>query len=68
VLDTICALLALQEGLVPPTLNCEDPDPNHCPPGLVRGRAREQDRHTRGVLICGRGLGGSHVVLAMKKI
>ena len=68
VLDTICALLALQEGLVPPTLNCEDPDPNHCPPGLVRGRAREQDGRTRGVLICGRGLGGSHVVLAMKKI
>jgi|GEM_PF-610 len=68
VLDTICALLALQEGLIPPTLNCEEPDPNNCPPGLVRGRTQEQEKHTHGVLLCGRGLGGSHVVLAMKKV
>jgi 3-oxoacyl-(acyl-carrier-protein) synthase len=66
-LDTICALLALQERIVPPTLNCEEPDPHHCPPGLVRGRVREQEASSQGGLICARGLGGSHVVLAIKR-
>lgn len=66
-LDTICALLALQEHVIPPTINCEEPDPRHCPPGLVRGRMREQDVHPQAGLICARGLGGSHVVLAIKR-
>ena len=66
-LDTICALLSLQEHVVPPTINCEEPDPHHCPPGLVRGRMREQGVHPQGALISARGLGGSHVVLAIKR-
>jgi 3-oxoacyl-(acyl-carrier-protein) synthase len=66
-LDTICALLTLQERRVPPTINCEEPDPRYCPPGLVRGKMREQEGHPQGGLICARGLGGSHVVLAIKR-
>jgi 3-oxoacyl-(acyl-carrier-protein) synthase len=66
-LDTICALMALREHRMPPTLNCEEPDPRHCPPGLVRGEMREQERHPQGGLVCARGLGGSHVVLAIKR-
>jgi len=66
-LDTISALLTLQDQRVPPTLNCEEPDPRHCPPGLVRGRLREQGGQAQGGLICARGLGGSHVVLAIKR-
>ena len=66
-LDTICALLTLQEHRVPPTINCEEPDPRSCPPGLVRGSMREQEGHLQGGLVCARGLGGSHVVLALKR-
>jgi len=66
-LDTISALLALQEHIIPPTINCEEPDPRHCPPGLVRGRMQKQNIHPQGGLICGRGLGGSHVVLAIRR-
>ena len=66
--DTIAALLGLQERLVPPTLNCEEPDPASCPPGLVRGEARVQRAHTHGALLCGRSFGGSHVVLAVQHV
>ncbi len=66
-LDTICALLALQEGLVPPTINCEEPDTLHCPPGLVRKSTLKQDVAAQGGLICARGLSGSHTVLAIKR-
>jgi 3-oxoacyl-(acyl-carrier-protein) synthase len=66
-LDTICAVMALQEHRVPPTINCEEPDSRSCPPGLVRGGMREQEGGPEGGLICARGLGGSHVVLAIKR-
>jgi 3-oxoacyl-(acyl-carrier-protein) synthase len=65
-LDTICALMTLQEQQIPPTINCESPDPAHCPPCLVRESTREQPLHSQAALICARGLGGSHVVLALK--
>jgi 3-oxoacyl-(acyl-carrier-protein) synthase len=66
-LDTICALMALQEHRIPPTINCEEPDPRSCPPGLVRGEVRKQEGEPQGELICARGIGGSHVVLAIKR-
>lgn len=66
-LDTICALLALQEQLVPPTINCDMPNPDHCPPGLVRAVSLGTGGSSRGALICARGLGGSHVVLALNR-
>ena len=35
-LEAIISILALQRGLIPPTANCESPDPE-CPLDLVRG-------------------------------
>jgi 3-oxoacyl-(acyl-carrier-protein) synthase len=67
-IDTICALLTLQEHLVPPTINCETPNPRHCPPGLVSGRNAATRFSSKGGLVCARGLGGSHVVLALKSM
>lgn len=65
-LDTICALLTLEKHLVPPTINCDTPNPHHCPPGLVRELSVGTKDSSGGALICARGLGGSHVVLALK--
>jgi 3-oxoacyl-(acyl-carrier-protein) synthase len=64
VLDTITALLSLQHGLIPPTINCEEPDPRY---GLdiVRDEARLSDRHA--VLIGGRAMGGANGVLALRR-
>ncbi len=67
-LDTICALLTFQQHRVPPTINCEATDACHCPPGLVCGEPGEQEAHLQGGLICARGLGGSHGVLAIKRL
>jgi 3-oxoacyl-[acyl-carrier-protein] synthase II len=63
VLDVIVALLSLQHGLIPPTINCKEPDPCY---GLdiVRDEVRSSDRHT--VLIGGRAMGGANVALALK--
>jgi 3-oxoacyl-[acyl-carrier-protein] synthase II len=66
-LDTICAVLSLRNHLVPPTMNCEMPDPAQCPPGLVRGCTSTISQST-GALICARGLGGSHVALVLNKL
>ena len=66
-LDTICALLTLREQFVPPTINCDTPDPHHCPPGLVREVGVGTKGSSGGSLICARGLGGSHVVLALNR-
>ncbi|HLQ30596.1 MAG TPA: beta-ketoacyl-[acyl-carrier-protein] synthase family protein [Ktedonobacteraceae bacterium] len=64
-LDTITALLALHDGLIPPTINCEELDPKY---GLdmVRDEARPLSRPA--VLIGGRSIGGANVVLAVKKV
>jgi 3-oxoacyl-(acyl-carrier-protein) synthase len=67
-LDTITALLALREGIVPPTLHCEEPATQYCPPGLVRGNVSVQTEPQQHALICARGLGGSHVMLAVRKV
>jgi 3-oxoacyl-(acyl-carrier-protein) synthase len=66
-LDTICALLALQQNVVPPTVNCETPNPDCCPPGLVREPNAANRSPATGALVCARGLGGSHAVIALKK-
>ena len=67
-IDTICALLTLKEHLVPPTINCETPNPRHCPPGLVRERNAAPRFASQGGLVCARGLGGSHAVLVLKSM
>jgi 3-oxoacyl-(acyl-carrier-protein) synthase len=64
-LDTITALLALQYGMIPPTINCERLI-QHYGLDLVQNEARRLSRST--ALIGGRGLGGANVVLTIKKV
>lgn len=70
-IDTIAAVLTLKDGIVPPTMNCEEMDPGY-DLNLVRDEARplhyaEQSAAPQVALVGGRGLGGSNVVLALKK-
>lgn len=62
-LDAITTLLALREQQIPPTLNCERPDPSHRL-NLVRERAQPFSGST--ALIGARGLCGSNIVLALR--
>ena len=64
-LDTISTLLALRDQRVPPTLNCEQPDPRHRL-NLVRDQARPFTGST--ALVCGRGISGSNVALVVRKV
>jgi 3-oxoacyl-(acyl-carrier-protein) synthase len=64
-LDTIIALLALQHGLIPPTINCEELDTRYGL-DLVRGEARPFTQPV--VLLGGRGVGGANVVVAIRRI
>ena len=68
-LDTITTMLALQHNLVPPTINCEEPDPRY-ELNLVRDAARPLKYRgaTQSALIGGRGTGGTNVVLAINKL
>jgi 3-oxoacyl-(acyl-carrier-protein) synthase len=63
-LDAITALLALQHGLIPPTINCEALDPRYGI-DLVRDEARPFSKPV--VLLGGRGVGGANVALAIGK-
>ncbi|GCF11164.1 beta-ketoacyl-[acyl-carrier-protein] synthase family protein [Dictyobacter arantiisoli] len=66
-LDTISALLGLRDALIAPTINCDEPAAHACPPGLVRNQTANQHATANTALLCARGLGGSHVVLAVRK-
>ncbi|WP_201361132.1 beta-ketoacyl-[acyl-carrier-protein] synthase family protein [Dictyobacter formicarum] len=69
-IDAITALLALKHGCIPPTLNCEELDPQHTFQ-LIRDQAYllpEESRQRPGVAIVGgRGTGGANVALALRK-
>jgi len=62
-LDTIMTLLALREGYIPPTLNCEQPDSSY-QINLVRDQA--QAFTGTHALIGGRGLSGSNIALIVR--
>ncbi len=64
-LDAIMGLLALEHGLIPPTINCEDLDPGYGL-DLVRDEARPFAQPV--VLLGGRGVGGANVVVALRKV
>ncbi len=64
-IDTATALLALKHGCIPPTINCEELNPDY-ELDMVRDRARLLGER-RVVLIGGRGIGGANTVLALKK-
>ncbi len=64
-LDTITALMALKNGLIPPTINCEELVPCY---GLNMVRDEARPMTQPAVLLGGRGTGGANVVLAIKKV
>ena len=64
-LDTITALMALQNGLIPPTINCEELNPDYGL-NLVRDEARSLSQPA--VLLGARGAGGANVVVAIKRV
>lgn len=64
-IETITALLAIHHGLIPPTINCEELNPDY-KLDLVQQEARPFSKSA--VLIGGRGLGGANVVLAIKAV
>lgn len=64
-LDTITALLSLDHCLIPPTINCEELNPEYNM-DLVRDEARPLSKNA--VLLCGRSLTGANVALVVRKI
>jgi len=64
-LDAITALLALQNGLIPPTINCEELDPRYGL-NLVQREARPLSGSV--VLLGGRAMGGANLALALQKM
>jgi 3-oxoacyl-[acyl-carrier-protein] synthase II len=64
-MDAITAMLALQHGLIPPTINCEELDSSY---GL--NLVQKESRPLSGsiVLLGGRAIGGTNVVLALRKV
>jgi len=64
-IDAITALLALRHGLIPPTINCEELNPDY---GLNVVQQEAHPLFGSAVLIGGRGVGGANVVLAIKKV
>lgn len=66
-IDAITTLLALKYGLIPPTLNCEEIEPDY-DLHLVQHTAQDfspQEKHS--ALLGARGIGGVNVVLALKR-
>ena len=64
-LDAITALLALQQGIIPPTINCEKLDTHY---GLNLVQEEPRSLSAQAVLLGARAIGGVNVVLALQKI
>lgn len=62
---TAVAALAIKEGMIPPTINYRDPDPE-CDIDCVPNEARRKD--IRAVLVNGFSTGGNHVCITLKKV
>jgi 3-oxoacyl-[acyl-carrier-protein] synthase II len=62
VLQTGAALLALRDGVVPPTLNCDDLDPE-CQLDVVRGH--ERHARLRTALVTSHGFGGDTTAVVL---
>jgi len=63
-MQSIAACLALKEGILPPTINYEVPDPD-CDLDYVPNYPRK--KNIRIALVNSFGLGGTNVVIAYKK-
>lgn len=62
--EAIASLLALRDGIVPPTLNHEQPDPE-CDLDYVSNGARKVD--IRNVISISSGIGGNNSAIVLKK-
>jgi minimal PKS chain-length factor (CLF/KS beta) len=63
-LDVAAALLAMQEGVIPPTINLDEPAEG-CDLDFVTGAAREAD--VQAVLVNARGYGGFNSALVLRR-
>lgn len=63
-LGLAAALMALHEGVVPPTVNLEDPDPD-CDLDFVPQRCRYND--VRTALVCAISFGGTHSATVLRR-
>jgi 3-oxoacyl-[acyl-carrier-protein] synthase II len=63
--ELIISALALQEGILPPTINYVTPDPE-CPLDYIPKQAREQKITT--ALSINQGLGGQCTCLIIRKV
>ena len=64
VLDVITTVLAMEHGVIPPTINLEHPDPQ-CDLNIVANKFMEKD--LKNALIINRGRGGINCVLVLQK-
>ena len=64
-MQSIAACLALKEGILPPTINYEESDPE-CDLDYVPNKARRKKINT--ALVNSFGLGGTNVVIAFRRI
>lgn len=63
-LDVAGALLAMRDGVIPPTVNLDQPAEG-CDLAFVTGTAREAD--VRTALVCARGYGGFNGALVLRR-
>jgi 3-oxoacyl-(acyl-carrier-protein) synthase len=64
-LDTITALLALDDGMIPPTINCEQLVPHY---SLTLMQYEPKPLSSSIALVGGRSFSGANVVVAIKKV
>lgn len=62
--DVITTVLAMEHGVVPPTINLKDPDPE-CDLDYVPNQARE--KKIKNALVINRGRGGINCVIVLQK-
>ncbi len=62
-LDVIITILAMEHGLIPPTINLDNPDPD----GLAYVRGQALERSVKKALVISRGRGGINSVLVVEK-
>jgi 3-oxoacyl-[acyl-carrier-protein] synthase II len=63
-LGVAAALMAIEEGVIPPTMNLEDPDPA-CDLDFVPNRSRINDVNT--ALVCAISFGGTHSATVLRR-
>ena len=63
-IETIATALAIKEGIVPPTINLENPDPD-CDLDYVPNEARKM--RVRAALSNSLGFGGHNATIALKE-